>query len=346
MTNKPENCSINIDCYIPWKTHIPKRVIIPSNSRPIPQPRVWRAPARPLPLCDGGICDDNNVSIGINDINHQDYVSGAGFIRRRSIQNASKNAEGIWYRAAPNPIKHWRKQLFPRQGDLSGSEWNVPSERVSIRDMMERPGGLNTLEEKYNNNIWKACNGTMPPNILTMPLYINSNLSNTSCITLNDECNKKKIIKQKVLFGKDYHSSSKSYLQSRVKLYRQKEAIQFNRNKNIIKQIPKSNMYESLYKTEKTGCFTAIDCNCVIQVVYKPSNIIFAQNTSVDSSLYTKHITRETITQNQYNITNKWGLDATTGLKKYPKLQYRTKQYRKRAGNGNGTGSLVTCCFE
>jgi len=197
MTNKTENCSININCYIPWKTHIPKRVVIPSNSRPIPQPRVWHAPARPLPSCDNKICDDNNISIGINHINHQDYVSGAGFIRRRSIQNASKNAEGVWYRAAPNPIKHWRKQLFPRQGDLSGSEWNVPSERISIRHMMESPGGLNTLEDKYNNNIWKACNETMPPNILTMPLYINSNSSNTSCITLNDKCNKKNILNKK-----------------------------------------------------------------------------------------------------------------------------------------------------
>jgi len=102
-------------------------------------------------------------------------------------------------------------------------------------------------------------------------------------------------------------------------------------------------MYESLYKTDNSGCFTAIDCSCVIQVVYKPSNIIFAQNTSVASSLYTKHIARETITQNQYNITNKWGLDATTGLKKYQLLQYRTTRYIRHVGNKNG---LETCCFE
>ena len=119
-------------------------------------------------------------------------------------------------------------------------------------------------------------------------------------------------------------------------LYRQKEAIQFNHRKNIIPSVSKPNMFESLYKTDISGCFTPIDCSCVIQVVYKPRNMVFAQDNSVASSLYVNYIKEKTITQNQYNITNKWGIDNVNSFKKYP-----CNPYNRYTGNLQPAGGSV-----
>ena len=344
MTDTNENCQLNIICYVPWKNSKIRTSVIPSNSRPIPQPRKWHAPARPMPSCNDGLCEDNNVPLGVPSINHDDYVSGAGFIARRTIKNASKNAQGVWYRAAPNPIKHWRKQLFPRQGDLPGAYWNVPSERVSIRHVMDTPGGTITLDNKDKGVLWQACNGTMPANTLTTALYLNNDVDKSSCTILNESkigsCSQS-ITRRNTIFAKDYHSSSKTYLQSRARLYRQKEAIQFSRRKNKIAPASKPNMYESLYQTDQSGCFMVQDCSCIVQVAYKPRNTIFDLDNAVSSSLYTKHIKYETITQNQYNVTNKWGLDGVNTFKTYPFIWPTYPGYRMPSG---GTGNKIVCC--
>ncbi len=344
MTDTNKNCQFNIICYTPWKNSKIRTSVIPSNSRPIPQPRKWHAPARPMPECNDGLCEDNNVPLGVAPINHQDYVSGAGFISRRSIQNASKNAQGVWYRAAPNPIKHWRKQLFPRQGDLPGAYWNVPSERVSIRYVMETPGGTVTLDNKDKGVLWQACNGSLPENTLTIPLYLNDDVDKSSCQILNESkigaCNKG-IKRQNTIFTKDYHSSSKTYLQSRARLYRQKEAIQFSRRKNKTAPASKPNMYESLYQTDQSGCFVLQDCSCIVQVVYKPRNTVFTQNNAVSSGVYTKYVKNKTTSQNQYNVTNKWGLDGVNTFKLYPLIWPAYPGYRMLAG---GSDNKTVCC--
>lgn len=335
-------CSLNINCYIPWKNNTGIVSVIPSNSRPIPQARKWHAPARPMPSCNNGVCNDNNISIGVSEIDHNDYVSGAGFIARRTIKNASKNAQGVWYRAAPNPIKHWRKQLHPRQSDLPGAYWNTPSERASIRHLMETPGSYVNINSKYKSDNSILCNGAPSiPKTSSITTYINYINLQGSCLELaniegsNNNC-QQKITRRSSMFSKDYHSSSKSYLQSRSKLYRQKEAIQFNHRKNIIPSVSKPNMFESLYKTDISGCFTPIDCSCVIQVVYKPRNMVFAQDNSVASSLYVNYIKEKTITQNQYNITNKWGIDNVNSFKKYP-----CNPYNRYTGNLQPAGGSV-----
>ena len=134
MTNNI-NCSISNKriCYNPWKSNPSTSTIIPSNSRPIPQPRKWHS---------------NNASWYPNpvtspdEIIKNDYVSGAGFIPRRYITSGGR--PGHWVSAAPNPIKHWRKQLFPRQD-------GQPTGKASI-SQLERPGG-SINENLFNKNI-------------------------------------------------------------------------------------------------------------------------------------------------------------------------------------------------
>jgi hypothetical protein len=343
------DCNFNIICYHPWKEGPSSLAVVPSNSRPIPQSRKWQAPGRPMPDCSNGWCGDNNIPLGVPTINHADYVSGAGFIRRRSIQGASKNAQGVWYRATPNPIKHWRKQLFPRQGDLPGAAWSIPSERISISQTMERPGGTVNLDQNYNygtTGTKGSCDWYHPPNTLITSFWIKPDERRTSCENPCDLSGNTVTyttrISANTSFSKDYHSSAKSYLQSRTKLYKQRLAIQFNRRKNIIKDVPKPNTFESLYLQDTSGCFTPLDCSCVVQVIYKPRNTLFGKNNPVDGSLYTKYIKQSAITQNQYNITNKWGLDGVDTIKDYP-LLHNTLQVRRRKP-ASGSGPLRTCC--
>ena len=60
-------------------------------------------------------------------------VSGSGPLYRRGKVTA-----------APNPIRHWRKQLQPQQGVTSG--------RAGVGQIMDRPGGSVILTDYNKNN--------------------------------------------------------------------------------------------------------------------------------------------------------------------------------------------------
>ena len=139
------NCGKN------WKTILPIYSLVPTMSRPVPQLRRWCAPGRPLPqLSDspdysinGGKIDPttgnyiDDIQYNGQTINHDDYLhynnpnvkinnkgkiacdneegtyqhnfySGPGWKSSR-VHGRTKNT------ALPRPIKHWRRQLFPRQ---------------------------------------------------------------------------------------------------------------------------------------------------------------------------------------------------------------------------------------
>ena len=167
-------CNTNINCYFSWKNNPNRITALASNSRPIPQPRKWHAPGRPMPECNNGVCGDNNIPFTPAEFNHDDYISGAGFIRRRSIQGATKNINNVWNSAAPNPIKHWRRQLFPRQFDNSDILFSLPTGRISISQTMDRPGGSMNLDPLINYG--PDCSGAHPSSVLTTSFYLNKNI--------------------------------------------------------------------------------------------------------------------------------------------------------------------------
>ena len=316
-----------IICYKPWKLNSSIKAVIPSNSRPIPQARRWHPTIALNDKVDqcGRIIQHDNAKISeINSINHDDYVSGAGFIPRRYITSGGR--PGHWVSATPNPIKHWRKQLFPRQGGVSNYG------KVTI-SQMERPGG--TIIPHANdaqcsnveiNSKVDCSNNSISIYIPKPALHINKSTSNSN-----------KIIKAKATFSRNYYRSSKAYLQSRVKLYEQKESLKFN---SPIKNL--SNTYEGLYKSQKldssganysSSCFN--DCSCIDQIIYKPGNPIFTKNSAMSNTVYIKHLKQASISQNQYNITNIWGLDGERPVKNYPLMEFTTHNYKKHS-----------CCFD
>ena len=354
METNPSFCQITPrkNCYKTWKTHESKNAVIPSNSRPVPQIRQWQAPGRPMPPCINGTCQSIESFYNLQNstdtqINLNNYIADGewspSFISRRSIHRASKHVnkkgETVWYSARPNPIKHWRKQLFPRQG------YTVSKARATISQTMESPGGtINNISQDICFNIFKT-EGFCP---LHIPVYIDRFLPENIC---EKDCSKNNvsipIIRTKTNFTRYYHRTSSAYLQSRVKLYRQRAAIQFQRNKAPLNPSPplsnSSSQFASLYRQDVSGCFTPLDCSCIVQVIYKPSNEVFAKQHAVTGSLYTKNIKQATINQNQYNITNTWGLDGTNTNKIYPLLQFKTQGYMRLARHGSGVGSLITC---
>ena len=148
-----KSCSVNdiSNCGKNWKTELPIYALVPTMSRPIPQIRSWCAPGRSLPQINGnsdfsingGKIDPitgnyisdiqyNGQYINLNDYLHyknpnikinnkgqiacadeegtyqQNFYSGPGWKSSR-VHGRTKNT------ALPRPIKHWRRQLFPRQ---------------------------------------------------------------------------------------------------------------------------------------------------------------------------------------------------------------------------------------
>jgi hypothetical protein len=190
------NCGKN------WKTQSPVYALVPTMSRPLPQIRNWCAPGRPLPDItnnnpnfskNGGQIDPetgqyiNNPPYNGHFINHDDYLqynnppvkindkgeiacgnesgtlnnnfySGPGWKSSR-VHGRTKNT------ALPRPIKHWRRQLFPRQyidnttklplPDLPNSMLDISPNKItrgrhySGLNLFERPNGYTITTIKF-----------------------------------------------------------------------------------------------------------------------------------------------------------------------------------------------------
>ena len=331
----------NINCYKTWKNNTIRTQVIPRNSRPIPQPRVWHAPGRPLSSIkfsiSGELLVDNMENS--NSIVQKEYLSYSNV----SDPNCCLGGRPGWrmrrdgtLRALPNPIKHWRKQLFPRQETAMVNR--------EITENAGRRGRAGNLSQTMDT----------PGNAITLTYPVNS-ISNTSCISLyideylphksceymcGDVCAEKgpllklskceKIFRsQNQTYNKYSYKSALNYLQVRVKLYRQHTTIQFDQSLNILYKQIYPNKFISLDKIYKKNCFQPIDCSCLVPIIYNPSNKIFGQQGAVAAGLYTQHNKYATITQNRYNLANKWGLDGTDTIKHYPVKQHKRSGVRK-----------------
>lgn len=277
-----------------WKTGVPLTAVIPTNSRPLPQPNKWCAPGRPLPSLDNldelqNIIDFDTGNfiqdIKENKINHSDYL-----LYNNKNYYVDNNGNIVWcddkvkpedklranFYSGPGwkrdrvhatrlkplsrPIKHWRKQLFPRQfinddGNPSFDINSIIDENTSRRgrrgtgtSVFETPNGYfktdpnflnSSSEDKYINN----------NNVSCIPIYVKDisfnfqeqykNLNETVKKELI-ECfrNNAKLICKNALLrarpGNNQSSSSyqfqsnRGYLQARVKLHRQSSTFSYN----------------------------------------------------------------------------------------------------------------------
>ena len=181
--------------------------IFPTNSRPIPNNRRWRAPGRPLlplssdPSCNtinSPDCDPNTYNSIENGLIPPGNINGTGDYLEYNNPNAVLNDNGGitsclggpafnfysgpgWKssrvhgksksRALPRPIKHWRKQLFPRQytdshgfprmadnnSIIDSGNIVTRANRANIRmsDIFERPGGAIATTDIILNELSK-----------------------------------------------------------------------------------------------------------------------------------------------------------------------------------------------
>ena len=368
---------------VKWKNTGTYHSIIPTNSRPLPQLRRWCAPGRPLPqlsddpncnidssMCNlystnGGYIDPitgnyinevthsqinendyllyNNPDLYINGVKYNNFYSGPGWKQSR-VYGSTKT------RALPRPIKHWRKQLFPRQ--FVDYQTGIPINQNSTIQSIE----ANTRGRKYTNLLdapgtyFKTTddliNSQNNYNISCIPIYVNDNsdILISNCLQLNKNTgNINSCIQTKNLItarpGSLYQTSSfvfdsnKGYLQARGRLSYQVSTFSYNPNFTTQPVNLKNNQFRnnitippntfppstiSLYRNNKLVYYSnegeklcyTTDCSCAVAVSFKPRNVSFQRDSAVSSGSNTRRKARISKTRNQYNITNKWGIKS------------------------------------
>ena len=216
-----------------------------------------------------------------SDLN-SNIASGPGFIPRRYLTSSgstiiksgsithTKNVS-----AAPNPIKHWRRQLIPRENSGTG--------KASVGQIMDRPGGINHLQSNYNNT-------TNTINCVKTFIQNNPQQETSASICNNaSKCNRYKRIRNITSYNENYHSSNSSYLQSRVKTYDQQMAIKQIKGNNYNTQPTESSFGSQNYHSQYID-----NSNCLVSVIYKPTNNSFLHQGAVSSNHYTFNLKQKT----------------------------------------------------
>ena len=217
-----------------------------------------------------------------------------------------------------NPIKHWRKQLQPSQGHITG--------KAQLNKVMWSPGG-----SVYLGTTDTSCCSQILNNYLVNYFVDNSNcncrpgdvirneLSNFQPVTFNDPA---KIIlprSSQTILKKNYYTTGRAYLRSRVKLYEQNQLlskIAGNVEPPNPKLPPAGNnyVYPSSELTTGTQAFHSTYCvsdpsacctevpYCQTYITYKPNNPFFSVQGAVDSSTRILQAKYAAITKNNYDL--------------------------------------------
>ena len=237
-------------------------------------------------------------------------VSGSGPLYRRGRTSA-----------APNPIRHWRKQLQPEQGNATGY--------ISVGQVMDRPGGSVVLN--YNS---PTCNPLLCQSSLTT--YVPANyvkpLDPLNCWTAPSNIYEPTIVKKVICdpeqrartasryastnLSKKYYTTGKEYLRARVKLHSQNQTLSqipgntyvSSDNQPSAKTQPiAANSYVPPTDSKTTGSQLYNSVNCPTgdglcpQVIYKPNNYLFSVEGAVSSSSRIARLKYNAITKNNVN---------------------------------------------
>lgn len=273
------------------------------------------------------------------------------------------------YTGKANPIKHWRKQLIPAQ--------KQPAGKVTVGQVMDRPGGsvylVNQSSDCSNNphSIKNYLSGHNPRE------YIKS-----ECIPRTENleriiiCNPQRITRPgSTILKKNYYTTSKAYLKSRVKLYEQNQTITPIKNDpnryyttstdgQPVYVYPSNNasgsqVYNSTYCSD-VSCNNGTNTNQV-RVIYKPSNYGYSQEGAVSSDQRIANIKKQTINNSAKSLVKDFGqytanaakyrgtFEAPNTLKsKYEKknnrpcLSNQTQNSRRQPSGGSGNHTVCT----
>ena len=266
----------------------------------------------------------------VSDISNNTTNSGAPTNSRPPLTPVS--GSGPLYRrgrtsAAPNPIRHWRKQLQPEQGIATGS--------ISVGQVMDRPGGSVVL-----NSNSPTCDPLLCQSSLTT--YVPANyvkpLDPLNCWTAPSNIYEPTIVKKVICdpeqrartasryastnLSKKYYTTGKAYLRSRVKLLEQNQTLsQIKENTYVSSdnqisartQPIAANSYLPPKDSKTTGSqlYNSVNCiedssaccpsTCQRHIIYKPSNYLFSVEGAVSSSSRIARLKYNAITKNNVN---------------------------------------------
>lgn len=162
-----------------------------------------------------------------------------------------------------NPIRHWRRQLIPSQGHVTG--------KPRLNDVISRPGGTSYLSIDYKKALDSSCcsvnfspqwnsNGDQieVKSLLTQNLFgkfvdmsncncnpqsglpnvdvIRNEMSNFQPVYFNNPSRITRPKSSQTILKKNYYTTTKAYLKSRVKLYDQNQLLS-----NINQQVGQQN---------------------------------------------------------------------------------------------------------
>lgn len=316
-------------CYRPWQ-HLDyvSKSVVPSNSRPT------------VNICTNGVNNSSTWRVCNNDLTNN-YAPGPSFISRRTPRASRSKCPIGGYKAGsyrsygPFPIKHWRKQLIPRQGQPTTGKTSI--------GQLDRPGGINHLDKGH--------------------IYIHANQKSQCVINYIDTVNhvqtckytQRQRIRTNTSLREDYHTSTTSYLQSRVKLYDQRltfDMTNTNPHQTEFDSLYNKFAYTSSYTVDASHCTVGaveylsqclLDCSCVVKIIYNPSNTAFQQQGAVSSGSHARNRRVNVATNFQMNamtISNRWGLDGVTTAKTMDNTYINSTCHNKdRRSTRNGFSS-------
>ena len=237
---------------------------------------------------------------------------------------------GIGRSGSLNPIKHWRKQLQPSQGHISG--------KPTLNSILWQPGGTTVLK---NTNCTNGNYGVLTSYLnegveLCTAQVIRNELSQFQPVIINNPQRITRPKSSQTLIKKNYYTTSKSYLKSRAKLYIQNQTISKIGDNGLNQLAPPSNnnwVYPENSQIQGTQVYNSTffadnlnNTSCRKKVIFKPNNPFFAVQGAVDSSTKTVQSKYEAINKNNYNFNLDLPNQIGVGLNVYSIAGDKTSQ--------------------
>ncbi len=202
----------------------------------------------------------------------------------RPFNNKDSNLNNISRTAfKANPIKHWRKQLYPYYKTKSSKHVSIdmidaPTSVVYIGDDVVDCSTTNSQLLKENITILNQCNG----------IKISSQ-EETKCVGGTNNIKRSGNTKLK----NNYYRNHSKYLQARCKTY--------DKNSTLGTKID-----DNTYNTSST-C-SNLNNDCKVQITYKPSNKVFLEQGATSASTNILRKKNIEITKNSKSLIDEYGI--------------------------------------
>ena len=224
---------------------------------------------------------------------------------------------------------------------------------------MDRPGGSVYLAKAFATHPVK-CNETpgLKTQLVTNYLYdynVNKTCT-TNCQTYTNSngvkvsvpiYNPQRITRRgTTILKKNYYTTSKAYLKSRVKLYDQNQTIApikntiyfLHSNDDPQTYVHPTNSNSGTQVYHSVYCTDASCAKTMVKVIYKPSNFGYSQQSAVSSSLRIANLQKQAITKSAASLKENFGSYSANnsryrGITGAP---FITKSIYQNVGSGSG----------